>query len=447
MTEANEQQTPERRREDAVAVVKRLREAGHEAYFAGGCVRDELLGLTPEDFDVATSAPPNTVRGLFLNTQAVGAAFGVILVRHRGSMVEVATFRTEFDYQDGRRPSVVGFATAEEDAQRRDFTINGLFFDPIDNQVKDFVGGQADLQARVLRAIGAADERFNEDHLRLLRAVRFAGRFGLSIEPATAKALGAHAPLLKRISPERIAEELRKMLTVPTRRAAWRMLWEFSLNDIIFRYLATAGRAERAVFEPVRCPFLAIEEETIPFGLALAAGCLSYRRHGAGAAGVEAAAVESGADVLGLLEPAAIVGMVKAMRQALRLSNEEADQMQGTLGGAAMMIGGAMPGVAGLKRFMARPTASLSRILMKALWGMGLQRERIQEVMPRLAELDGTVVAPEALINGEDLKTLGIIPGPAYGRILEQIYDLQLEGRIGDRIAAMRTARELVKTK
>ena len=182
-------------REDALAVLSRLREAGHVAYFAGGSVRDLLMGREPKDYDVATDAPPKRVRQIFPNTQAVGAAFGVILVRQGRSVVEVATFRAEGKYDDGRRPSEVRFTTAEEDAGRRDFTINGLFFDPLDgDRVIDYVGGQEDLKNRVLRAIGNPDVRFGEDYLRLLRAVRFAARFGLAIEERTAAAIRRRAP-------------------------------------------------------------------------------------------------------------------------------------------------------------------------------------------------------------------------------------------------------------
>src|SRR5277367_3587141 len=218
-------------RADALAVLKRLREAGHIAYFAGGCVRDELLGLTPKDFDIATDAPPDRVREIFTSTQAVGAAFGVILVRHGPSVIEVATFRTDLEYHDGRRPQGVKFTTAEEDAQRRDFTINGLFLDPIENRVIDYVGGQADLSAKILRAIGNPDQRFAEDHLRFLRAVRFAARFALQIDPATTAAISAHAHQLPRISPERLADELRRMLIPATKNIAWKLLWQFDLLD------------------------------------------------------------------------------------------------------------------------------------------------------------------------------------------------------------------------
>src|SRR5436190_8701533 len=220
--------------EDAVEIVKRLRSAGHVAYLAGGCVRDLLLGLEPKDYDVATDAPPERVRKLFNNTQAVGAAFGMILVRLGGSQIEVATFHADMEYEDGRRPVGVRFTSAEEDAKRRDFTINGLFLDPIDDRVIDYVGGQDDLSAKILRAIGEPNHRFEEDHLRLLRAVRFASRFGLIIHPTTADAIASHAPSLTRISPERVGEGLRLMLTPITRVAARDLLWQFKLIEVIF---------------------------------------------------------------------------------------------------------------------------------------------------------------------------------------------------------------------
>src|SRR5215469_4321438 len=172
MPDSDPSPRPRSSREDALAVLLLLREAGHVAYLAGGCVRDLLLGTEPKDFDIATDASPDRVRKLFKNTQAVGAAFGVILVRHRKSQIEVATFRAEAGYNDGRHPSQVRFTNAEEDAKRRDFTINGLFYDPATQQLIDYVGGQEDLKAKRIRAIGDPVERFEEDSLRLLRAVR-----------------------------------------------------------------------------------------------------------------------------------------------------------------------------------------------------------------------------------------------------------------------------------
>src|SRR5262245_26613254 len=225
-------------REFATEVVKRLQEAGYEALWAGGCVRDELMGLTPKDYDVATNAKPDEVRRLFRRTVAVGASFGVVeVLGPRESpvplTVEVATFRADVSYSDGRHPDEVVFASAREDALRRDFTINGMFFDPIAEQLHDFVGGQRDLQARVLRAIGDPRVRFTEDKLRLLRAVRIATRFDLHMDPATAEAIIEMAPQITVVSAERIAEELRQLLVHPRRAAGMNRLDELGLVAVI----------------------------------------------------------------------------------------------------------------------------------------------------------------------------------------------------------------------
>lgn len=414
-------------RSDAVAVLQRLRDAGHEAYFAGGCVRDELMGLEPKDFDVATSAAPKVVRALFPKTQAVGQAFGVILVKHQRSTIEVATFRTEFDYQDGRRPSRVKFATAQEDAQRRDFTINGLFLDPVAGRVIDFVGGQEDIKARRLRAIGIPEDRFAEDHLRLLRAVRFAARFNLEIDPATAQAIRAHAPLLKRISPERIADELRNMLTGPSRLVAWQLLWDFALIDTICRFLPPAEAAE---YDRRRCPFANLPaDERIGVGLALAAGSLSYRLH----------AKPVAMDVSHLLDHTEITHTTRGMRQALKISNNELEAMRGNMDGAAMMLKEELR-PARYKRFAARATAGDSRRLLEAIARTGQHQERIATVLAELDKLHGTEVAPEPFINGDDLQELGFMPGPAFRRILDAVYDAQLEDQVVDRAGALALA-------
>lgn len=222
-------------REFAIDVVRRLRQSGYEAYWAGGCVRDELLGLSPADYDVATSARPEEVVRTFSRTVEVGAAFGVVEVigprRADGSFpkVQVATFRSDDAYVDGRRPVSVTYSTPKEDAERRDFTINGMFFDPVEGKVIDYVGGQADLKAGVLRAIGDPRARFREDKLRLMRAVRMAARFDFPIEPATAAAIREMAPELNVVSAERIADELRKMLVHRNRAWAIRQLDELGL--------------------------------------------------------------------------------------------------------------------------------------------------------------------------------------------------------------------------
>jgi len=400
---------------DALAIVKTLRAAGHVAYFAGGCVRDMLLELEPKDFDVATNAPPARVRELFRNTQAVGAAFGVILVRQGKTVVEVATFRTDLKYTDGRRPEGVIFTTAEEDAKRRDFTINGMFFDPIENRVIDYVGGQNDLKSRVLRAIGEPNHRFEEDHLRLLRAIRFAARFELTIESITADAIKRHAQYLKRISPERIAEELRLMLTAPTRRLAHRMLAELGLDHVILRFLRDAR-------EPIGI-FQALEGQTIPFGLVLAAMILDARQ------GVIPTTLE-------------IRKAGAAMRHALKISNDESDVFEGSLA-FGHLLENESPSVAQMKRFLAEPTSLCAMELMRALAHCGVLRDRIESRMKRLEESKQTDIAPPPLITGDDLTTAGLRPGPVFKRVLDATYDEQLEGRITTREQAMKFALNL----
>jgi poly(A) polymerase len=422
------------RSEDALVVLQRLRDAGHVAYFAGGCVRDRLLGLEPKDWDVATDAPPRRVRQLFSSTQAVGAAFGVILVRHRKSVIEVATFRTDLAYRDGRRPEGVQFATAEEDAKRRDFTINGLFCDPVENRVIDYVGGQDDLRARRLRAIGNPDERFAEDHLRLLRAVRFASRFDFAIEPATAAAIRAHAHQLPRISPERIADELRRMLTAPSRAAAWGMLWDLKLARQVFRTMPVAGDGE---LDGSRSIFLALPPvgSAASFGLALAAATLDYRWQLSGRID----------DVRPWFAKSEIGKTVRAMRQALKVSNEESDELEGTLSGAGAMLAEPAAGVAGIKRFLATGTATQARQLLAALAGAGLFVKRVHQLERELGELERTEFAPAPLITGDDLTAAGATPGPAFKRALDAVYDAQLEGRVSSRGEALEMGLGLVR--
>ena len=428
-------------RDDAVAVVRRLREAGHVAYFAGGCVRDLLLRLTPKDYDVATDAPPTRVRELFPRTQAVGQAFGVILVRHRRSTVEVATFRSDGAYEDGRRPAAVTFTTAEEDAKRRDFTINGLFLDPLDgDRVIDHVGGQEDLKGRRLRAIGDPDERFREDHLRLLRALRFAARFGLEVEPATADAIRRRASLLKGISPERIADELRKMLLPPTRDRAWPMLWEYRLGPVVFRSLPGAADfafdAARSIFlhfcpaEPI--PAVTAPGQTGGFGVVLApaVACVGW---------------QACTDPPAYLSAAGAKNAARAMRYALKISNDESDALTETLAGAGLALGDPpLATTARKKRFLARPMSRWSRRLLDAVEAAtGRFGDRITPLRRALAELEQTDYAPPPLVTGDDLTAAGLPPGPAFKRILDAAYDEQLEGRVTAKEAALEFAKQL----
>jgi poly(A) polymerase len=419
-------------RDDALAVLRRLRDAGHVTYFAGGCVRDLLLGIEPKDFDIATDAPPPRVRQLFPRTQAVGAAFGVVLVRQGESVVEVATFRSDGEYLDGRRPASVRFTRAEEDAQRRDFTINGLFLDPLTDTVVDFVGGQADLRAKLLRAIGNPRARFSEDHLRLLRAVRFAARLGFEIEPETGKAIRAEAPQLKRTTPERIAEELRMMLPPPTRAAAWILLWEYGLAPEIFRHMTDGGGT---MLPRDRSIFLSIQPgQSISFPLALAAAVICCRR-----------GKDPTVDVRRFFATEDVKRTTRAFRQSLRLSNSELDAIEGSLTGMGPILGDTAPTMAQKKRFLAMQTSPISLELMNAMRAAGVRPEQIAKLQLELTPLIGTDVAPTPLLNGDDLTALGYQPGPLFKRLLAAIYDAQLEGQIATKDQAIDLAKQLAK--
>ncbi len=525
---------PPCRPEDALAVLKRLRAAGHVAYFAGGCVRDLLMGKEPKDWDVATDAPPNRVRALFANTQAVGAAFGVILIRIGPSTIEVATFRAEGVYSDGRRPDSVRFTTAAEDARRRDFTINGLFLDPVaeggegsgfggqgsgrkspssivhgqlsdpqfnestaptdnlrwtmdngqwtvppldestgaitDNQqltignaqwtvrIHDFVGGLADLRDKILRAIGDPADRFAEDHLRLLRAIRFAARFGLTIEPATAAAIRVNAPRLIGISPERIADELRLMLnpSAPSRAAAWTLLWEYALVDVIMRFIPMAGGHDpqagpanppvKSTFNPGRSLFLALDANfPISFGLALAAGALDFRIQPLAASSAATAISPQSlqSQLIHFTTRPEIAHLSHAMRQALRISNEEVDELIEILSPLPSLLADAPPRLSAQKRFLAKPTAPATRQLLAALSALHLFTQPIAALESLFEKLESTGqdMAPPPLVTGDDLIALGLKPGPKFRHLLDRVYDAQLENEFVDKQAALECAR------
>lgn len=423
-------------RDDALAIVRRLREAGHIAYFAGGCVRDMLLGLDAKDYDIATDAPPPRVREIFTNTQAVGAAFGVILVRHGKSVIEVATFRTDLKYVDGRRPEGVVFTTAEEDAKRRDFTINGMFFDPIENRVIDFVGGQEDLKNKVLRAIGEPMHRIEEDRLRMLRAVRFAARFDLTIEQQTADAIRHYSHTLRMVSPERIAEELRLTLCPPTRVRARDIMRSLRLGHAIFDRISPSrrplgggtGQAGYGIFKHTA------PGRTIPFSLAMASAVVAYAWPRSG-----------GNDIRELLTHAHTQRIVRGLRRSLRLSNEELEGVHGTIAGAGLLLNTDALAMAQLKRFLARPTAALSREFLRAMRAAGFHAEQIAGLEARLSELDQTNFAPAPLITGDDLTAEGLTPGPVFKRLLDAVYDAQLEDRVNSKDEAMKLALALAK--
>lgn len=417
----------------AVAIVRTLRHAGHEAYLAGGCVRDELLGIEPSDYDVATDATPDRIRSLFHRTAAVGQSFGVILVKDRGEVVEVATFRADGTYTDSRRPDSVRFSTAADDAARRDYTVNALFLDPLatpehgdaanptpihGGRVIDLVGGVTDLRARVLRAVGDPDRRLAEDHLRALRAVRLSAKLGFTIETATAEAITRHASDLRGVSRERIGDELRMMIAHPSRATAVQHLAELALDAPVFNEPPSTAPMRRL-------HALSASHRELPFALALAAVALDR------VPGLSDAAADE----------RAIGAVVSRWRTALTLSNDERDRLRAVLWARGVLQSGwDTLGVAGRKRLAARPEFEESLALVSV---DDISRaENVRETVARLAEQHGGL-APTPFLSGDDLLAAGWPPGPRFKFVLDQVYDAQLEGRVKDFAEARELAEKL----
>ena len=378
-------------REMARRIVERLQGAGHTAYWVGGCVRDQLMGHTPKDFDVATSARPEEVLSLFPRAQLVGASFGVVL--HEGG-VEIATFRSEGKYRDGRRPEEVRYETeAALDATRRDFTINAIFHDPIRDETIDFVGGRADLAAGVLRAIGDPRVRFNEDHLRLLRAVRFAARFGYTIEAQTHAAMLEMAPLIVKIAGERLHDEMRRILTGPNLDLAWQHLAETGLLREMLPEAKAGSRLTRL-------------SGTVRVTLAWAA----------------------------LLE-----GVVNAspVYRRFRFSDEERHECSDLLANESQFHLLQQLGLSDLKRFLRRNNIGDHLELHRATYG---ETEAYRFASQKLKDWGPEVLSPQPLIDGRDLIALGLEPGPRFSQILRQVEDAQLEGRIQSKAEALQLA-------
>src|SRR5947207_5134292 len=233
--------------DSAIEIIQELRRRGHEAYLVGGCVRDMVMRMEPADYDIATSARPEQITRIFPRTESIGAQFGVVLVIHRGHPFEVATFRSDEAYVDGRRPTGVVFTDAKQDVLRRDFTINGLLFDPLTKELIDYVNGRADIDAKIVRAIGDPRARFEEDKLRVLRAVRFGARLGYTIESATWNAVREMAPKIHQVSKERIREELTRILTEGRAAHGMQMLAESGLRQEILPELEWTPHIERSL--------------------------------------------------------------------------------------------------------------------------------------------------------------------------------------------------------
>lgn len=392
----------------AVQIIAQLREQGYTAYLAGGCVRDALMGQVPKDYDVATDATPDQVQAIFPKSAAVGAAFGVVIVYSNAPkdqarfITEVATFRAEGAYSDGRRPDKVRFTNAEEDASRRDFTINGLFASPAtdkdlnaddagQDKVIDYVNGQTDLDANLIRAIGDPSERFGEDYLRMLRAIRFAARLGFEIESKTSAAIRVHARYLGQISRERIGQELLAMLKGPNPAHALDLLQQHKLDAPTLN----EDPSDHALDVSRRLP----DHAVVPTRLA----AWLIDRHA---------------------EQAQDARITKRWRNALSLSNDHRDELARLLKLMPTLKNWNNLSIAARKRLAAHPKWNQSLLLFDAIGGdANTLRAQVEQLTS-----DGIGLSPAPLLAGDDLIAAKLTPGPRFKTLLDQAYDLQLEG-------------------
>ncbi|MCA8911872.1 MAG: CCA tRNA nucleotidyltransferase [Planctomycetes bacterium] len=423
-------------------VIRKLREAGHEALLAGGCVRDLLLKRDPKDYDVATSADPDQVEALFKRTVAVGKQFGVIKVLDDdtdGYDVEVATFRYDGPYLDGRHPSSVRFTNAAEDAARRDFTINALFLDPESGEVIDHVGGRADLDAKVIRAVGEPRRRFEEDKLRLLRAIRFASGLNFDIETETFKAIGEMAGEIKVVSAERIQAELTKLLTARGQSRGFRLMFETGLLDAILPEIsAMFGVQQPPEFHPEGDVFthtmLALDLMPYPVTITLALGVLLHDVAKPPTYDDSTDRIRfNGHDKLG-------AEMAGEILRRLKYPTEIIERVQSLVDDHLKFI-----------QVKKMKTSTLKRFVRKAHFDEDLELHRIdclagpgtldtyQYVVERLAEFqrEPEKLSPKLPIDGNDLKQLGLQPGPKFKELLGAVEDEMLEGRIQTREQAL----------
>lgn len=421
------------KREFAVEVVRTLQDAGFRALWAGGCVRDLLLGRPPEDFDVATSARPEEVQKLFgpKRTLAIGASFGVILVhgprRSPAGDVEVATFRTEGPYLDGRRPEKVTFATAEEDAHRRDFTINGMFYDPLLEQVFDYVGGRDDLARKIVRAIGDPLARFREDKLRMLRAVRIVARFDFDLDPHTAEAVRAMSAEILVVSHERISQELKKMLLSPRRRRAVELAQNLQLLTVILPELAPVVATGDALAGQNRwhATLQTLESLIDPrFELALAAT-------------LHEVAFDS--------TDSEAAGLVEQICRRLKLSNEECHDVSWLIEHRHALQGAPTWPLHRLKRLLAeRLIAELLALARAWVTACGTESTNVAFCEDYLQTTPMHVINPPPLISGKELHQLGLVPSPRFRELLEIVRDAQLDVVIHTREEALALVSKLV---
>lgn len=421
-------------RELANSICDMLQRNKHQALLVGGCVRDLLLGREPADYDIATDATPVEVAGLFPESVAVGAQFGVILIPKNGLKVEVATFRSDMGYSDGRHPDRVVYSkTPQEDVRRRDFTINGLLMRHDSGEILDFVGGKQDLSGGMIRAIGDPELRFAEDKLRMMRAVRFAARFGFEIEPDTFRAMRRHVPEIQQVSPERLREELTKMLNEGAARRAFELLDEsWLLGQVLPEIAAMKGVEQPPEFHPEGDVWihtrLMLEQLTKGASPTLAWGVLL---HDVGKPPTFQSAEETGDRIRFNHHVDVGVKMAEAICRRLRFSNEDTEQIVALVGNH--MRFGAVEAMkkATLKRFVRLPRFD-EHLELHRLDCLSSHRHLVsyEFVQHFLDETPPEQVRPERLLTGDDLLAMGLEPGPEFARILSGVEDAQLEGQL-----------------
>ncbi len=388
-------------------VIQILNQHGYDALLAGGCVRDMLLGKKPADYDVATNATPDAMTKIFDRTLTVGAQFGVVVVLLGQRQIEVATFRSDIEYQDGRRPQSIVFTDAKEDALRRDFTINGMFYDLIKEQVLDYVGGKNDLEKGIIRAIGHADDRFAEDHLRMLRAIRFSCRFDFDIDDSTLEAIKKHAHKISRVSVERILVELQAILMHPNRSMGLKLSKETGLL--------------KAIFPKIDDTIMGLGLETIQY---LPKEC-------------------SSALSLSTLLVGCQPDQIKKIARELKTSNDLRKQMI-WLSENRLALVESLPLTKGrLKQWLNEPLfESLMSLLTAYYKACDIGLKPIKQLKTQIMDLGNESICPERLLDGRDLLALGAVAGPMVGQLKEEIYLAQLENQVKSKEQAEAWARD-----
>lgn len=425
----------EAKRAFAVQVVTRLRQAGHQALWAGGCVRDLLMGHEPADYDVATSATPEQVMDLFARTVPVGVSFGVVRVQgpRESGEVEVATFRSDDAYIDGRRPVSVTYSSPEQDAARRDFTINGMFLDPLTDEVIDFVNGRADLSRGVVRAIGDPGARFAEDKLRLLRAVRFTARFGFELDPETRNAVQQMAEQVHVVAPERICQELRRILIHESRATGMQLVKETGILSVILPEVAALqGEPDTQSGDSWVHTFRVLEllPKQVTFPLALAA-LLHDTGKPMARAEYERSGHEASHERLGRR-------ITDDLGRDLKLSNAERERTSWLVGSHHALEAVSTFSHARIKRWLAHPGYPELELLIEAN-----QTARLGSSPDAtycrwyLQELPGGPIDPPTLLTGADLIECGLKPGPDFSRLLEEVREAQLNLAVSTKSQAL----------